>query len=131
MTVFNTYDEAYTYWLNHKDIMGEGRILTISQDGHTVQARQITDTEPTKRDRSGEVNGRFGTISDDLGTQGILNHADGKLYDSKSAFRKATRRAGCYEMGNDVKPDYQHKREIRGDFNVRPQLKEAVQKVVG
>ena len=30
-----------------------------------------------------------------------LNHADGKMYDSKSNFRKATRAAGCYEVGND------------------------------
>lgn len=32
----------------------------------------------------------------------LMNHADGKYYDSKSAFRKATRRAGCAEIGNDA-----------------------------
>lgn len=30
-----------------------------------------------------------------------FNHADCKYYDSKSQFRKATRAAGCHEVGND------------------------------
>lgn len=74
-------------------------------------------------------------ISDALpgGVNGIVNHADGHCYDSKSEFRKATRRAGCYEMGNDVK-DVNYKtpleRGIRGDFNVRPHLKSAMEKVL-
>lgn len=72
-------------------------------------------------------------LSDDLGLHGVLNHADKKFYDSKSEFRKATRRAGCYEIGNDIKREHieSHKRETQGDFNVRPQLKEALQKVIG
>jgi len=31
-----------------------------------------------------------------------LNHADGNIYESKSAFRAATRAAGYYEVGNDL-----------------------------
>ena len=30
-----------------------------------------------------------------------FNHADCKYYDSKSNFRRATKRAGCHEVGND------------------------------
>jgi hypothetical protein len=30
-----------------------------------------------------------------------FNHSDCKYYDSKSQFRKATRAAGCHEVGND------------------------------
>jgi hypothetical protein len=57
-------------------------------------------------------------ISDDLGAgiNGLRNHADGKIYDGKSAFRSATRRAGCVEIGNEnptVKPrELISKREI-------------------
>lgn len=69
-------------------------------------------------------------ISDDLGTHGILNHADGRRYDSKSEFRKATRRAGCVEIGNEKPKDWQPPKErgVRGDFDVAPALKEALQR---
>lgn len=75
-------------------------------------------------------------ISDGMpgGVNGIINHADGKHYDSKSEFRKATRRAGCYEVGTDIKEvNYKTplERGVRGDFNVKPQLKDAVHKVLG
>lgn len=77
-------------------------------------------------------------ITDDLkaGVNGLVNHADGKRYDSKSEFRRATRRAGCYEVGNSIDPrDIKVKtpleRGIRGDYNVRPQLKEALERVIG
>jgi len=48
-------------------------------------------------------------ISDDLGAgiNGLRNHADGRMYDGKSAFRKGTRAAGCVEIGTGdttVKP---------------------------
>lgn len=39
-------------------------------------------------------------ISD--GMEPAKNHADGRVYDSKRAFSKATRRAGCVEVGNEV-----------------------------
>ena len=35
--------------------------------------------------------------------------ADGKYYTSKSEYRKATRQAGCIEVGNDVAPLMQRK----------------------
>lgn len=40
-------------------------------------------------------------ISDDLGMHGILNHADGRKYDSRSAYVKAVRAAGCEIVGDD------------------------------
>ena len=90
------------------------------------------DFIPAARAKPGVV----GVISDNLGLNGLLNHADGKHYDSKSEFRKATRKAGCFEVGNDVKArDVAWKppveRGIRGDFNVSPALKEAVQRAKG
>jgi len=38
-------------------------------------------------------------ISDSL--PGVLNHADGKMYDSKSAYYAAVRAAGCEIIGNE------------------------------
>lgn len=72
-------------------------------------------------------------ISDDMGLHGIFNHADGKRYDSKSEFNKAVKAKGCRIVGNDWN-DSKYKtpseRGVRGDYNVRPQLKEAIQKVL-
>lgn len=72
----------------------------------------------------------IGVISDDLGTKGLRNHADGKMYDSKSEFSKATKRAGCVEIGTEKPKDWKPpiERGVRGDFNVAPALKEALQK---
>lgn len=41
----------------------------------------------------------------------LVNHANGRIYDSKSEFRKATRAAGCIEVGNEVQP--QSRQEVR------------------
>jgi len=69
------------------------------------------------------------------GVNGIVNHADGKRYDSKSQYERAVRAKGCRIVGNDWNnaqlKSTPMERGIRGDFNVRPQLKEAVQRVLG
>lgn len=57
----------------------------------------------------------------------LLNHADGKVYDSKSSFRRATQNAGYREVGND---SMNVSRETRGDFNIRNDLKQAIQRVL-
>lgn len=38
------------------------------------------------------------------GMEAIVNHADGKMYDSKSRFERAVKDAGCEILGNDT-PD--------------------------
>lgn len=63
--------------------------------------------------------------SDDLGTQGILNHNDGKIYTSRTKYYQAIKAANCHITEPDSRP--MGKREIRGDFNVRKELKSAVQ----
>lgn len=76
-----------------------------------------------------------GIVSDNLpgGVNGMLSHADGKRYDSRSAYEKAVRAKGCRVVGNDLN-NVTYKtpleRGIRGDFNARPQLKEAVQRAL-
>lgn len=73
--------------------------------------------------------GAVAVISDDLGTKGLLNHANGRMYDSKSEFRKATKRAGCVEVGTQKPKDWQTptQRGVQGDYNVAPALKDALQ----
>jgi hypothetical protein len=39
--------------------------------------------------------------SDNLGAH-LINHADGKRYDSRSAFYKAVKSAGCEVVGNET-----------------------------
>lgn len=45
---------------------------------------------------------RISVISDDLGKDGVFNPANGKRYDSKSAYYRAVKDAGCEIMGNDA-----------------------------
>lgn len=40
--------------------------------------------------------------SDDLGTQGVFCHADGKTYDSKSEYYRAVKSKGYEVVGNDT-----------------------------
>ena len=48
-------------------------------------------------------------VSDNLGTH-VLNHADRKHYDSRSAYYKAVKAAGCEIVGNEKpKPFKPHK----------------------
>ena len=76
-----------------------------------------------------------GVISDYLpgGVNGMLSHADGKRYDSKSQYERAVKAKGCRVVGNDFNgATYKTplERGVRGEFNVRPHLKEAVQRVL-
>lgn len=94
-------------------------------------------TQALKQRNKIERTGRpLGVVSDNIGegVQGVMNHADGKVYDSKSSYEKAVKAKGCHIVGNDWnKSQYKTplERGVSGDFNVRKELKEAVQKVVG
>lgn len=132
---FASYKESYTYWQKNKDKVPEGMIMVISCDGHEVRTRTLKDAEQAKRDRSEDSNSVRGVIRDDLpgGVNGMISHADGKRYDSKSSYERSVRARGCRVVGNDWNnATYKTpaERGVRGDFNVRPQLKEAVQKVL-
>jgi hypothetical protein len=50
-----------------------------------------------------------------------LNHADGRRYDSKRAYEKAVRAAGCEIVGNEnlsahIKP-YEAPRDVKDDLH--------------
>lgn len=135
MKEFDTTKEAYAYYRKNRDQVPDGQIMVISANGHAVYIRPIDSVVYEKRDRSDESNVVRGIIKDDLpgGINGMLSHADGKRYDSKSAYERAVKAKGCRVVGNDWnKAEYKTpmERGVRGDFNVAPQLKEAVQRVL-
>lgn len=66
-------------------------------------------------------------ISDKLpgGINGLRNHADGRIYDSKSKYTRAVRRAGCEIVGNEtpaVKPP-----ELIGRREIGETIKRAIE----
>lgn len=110
-------------------VLHDGNLITKAIDG------VVTD-EYSRLVGERKTNPFSGYGSDTLpgGVNGTFNHADGKRYDSKSQYERAVKAKGCQIVGNDWnksnwKPPSE--RGIRGDFNVRPQLKEAVQRIRG
>lgn len=67
-------------------------------------------------------------VSDDLGVQGVVNPVNGKRYDSKSAYYRAVKESGSHiiEAGESGK-----ERKQQGDYNVREELKEAIEQHLG
>lgn len=62
--------------------------------------KHLTEPDNDKRAVIGNQRVEINFISDG---QPLLRHmADNKYYDSKSEFRKATKRAGCIEVGNET-----------------------------
>ena len=61
-----------------------------------------------------------------------LNHADNRIYDSKSAFRAATKAAGYVEVGNDLLTENHQERpslvDRIGDEKITLKLKEAMER---
>lgn len=59
---------------------------------------------------------RIAIIRDGMGA--LRHPATGQMFDSKSEFRRATKDAGCEELGNDVPMhhEYQAPADIKGDI---------------
>lgn len=72
-------------------------------------------------------------VSADLGVNGLLNHADGKIYDNRSMYYKAIEKKDCHiiEGGELEKHRNPQARETRGDFNVSKELRRAIQQHLG
>lgn len=70
-------------------------------------------------------------IRDDLpgGINGMLSHADKKTYDSKSAYTKAVRRAGCEIVGNEDMGRHVHKPELIGKREIGEAIKRGFDEV--
>jgi hypothetical protein len=91
-----------------------------------LDAKYAANRKSNEEYRQEFKTGTFNIIKDDLGVQGILNHADGKMYDSKSAYYKSLKESGhiIHEAGMNSGP-----RKQRGDYDVSKELKEAAQRV--
>lgn len=63
-------------------------------------------------------------ISDHM--EPLRHMATGQLFDSKSAFRAATRAAGCVELGNDATPP---PKPFMPVANLREDIAESIRKV--
>lgn len=112
------------------------RITYVLIDGELVTkaVNGVTTDEYSKL--SSKTNPYAGYGKDTLGNNinGLLNHADGKYYDSKSQFERAVRARGCRIVGNDLnKSEWKTplERGVKGDFNARNELKQALQQVRG
>lgn len=57
------------------------------------------------------------------------NTLDGKPIGSRREHREFLKRNGCVEVGNDFN-NTKSPKEVRGDFNVRPELSRAVHQVL-
>lgn len=70
-------------------------------------------------------------ISDYIAGPGgeLRNMADGKMYDSKSEYRKSLKAHGMVEMGSDAPTE--GRKEQRGDYDCTKELKEAIQQHLG
>jgi hypothetical protein len=58
-------------------------------------------------------------IRDDLGTKGVLNHADGRMYDSYSAYKASVKRHGCEIMGDTKPQSFKPKRSEKAGHDIK------------
>jgi len=77
------------------------------------------------------ISGTIQIISDDLGIQGVLNHADGKKYDSKSQYYRAVKQAGCVVMGTDAPTTCKEPEYKICENTLKRDIKEAIEQLGG
>lgn len=109
-------------------VLIDGELITKSVDGSITEEYSRLNAQKNKSPFSG-----YGGDSLPGGVNGIFNHADGKRYDSKSQYERAVKSKGCRVVGNDWNnASYKTplERGVRGDFNVRKELKQAIEKVM-
>jgi len=72
---------------------------------------------------------KTGIISDHMGNgvNGLKSMGDGKLYDSKSQYRKSLKEQGLVELGTDAPTEGNS--EQRGDYNCEADVAKAVRQV--
>ena len=70
-------------------------------------------------------------ITDDLkaGVNGLLNHADGRMYDGTRAFERATRRAGAVTVGNERISDHVKPAELIGKREIGETIKRSIEEL--
>ena len=94
---------VYLYCPEHPEASKHGHV----ERGKAYAFWNAQESVPIAQETDWIAQKRPNVISD---TMPETRHmADGKYYTSKSEYRKATRQAGCIEVGNDVAPLMQRK----------------------
>ncbi len=98
--------------------------MTISTHGLDLSGIQWNHKRTASARRKPDSGRAFHYISDN---QDLLWHPhNGRYYDSKSAFRKVTREAGCEEVGNETQ-SRQVQRRDKGEIGRN--IKNAIEKL--
>lgn len=105
-------------------VLIDGELVTKSRDGVTTD-EYLQLGKPKQSAFAG-----YGGDGLPGGVNGIVNHADGKRYDSKSQYERAVKAGGCRIVGNDWNNQDMSKKQIQGDFNVRPELARSTREVL-
>ena len=96
---------VYLYCPEHPEASKHGHVER--EKAYAFWAAIAQESVPIAQETDWIAQKRPNVISD---TMPETRHmADGKYYTSKSEYRKATRQAGCIEVGNDVAPLMQRK----------------------
>lgn len=89
---------------------------------HDVQAIRAKAARRTRSDLPAPF-----VISDDLGPNGLLNHADNRVYTSKAEYVRAVKAAGCEIVGNDRLPPPPPKKRFKLTDDMRREVRQKVQ----
>lgn len=61
---------------------------------------------------------------------GVISPIEGKAYHNRREWNDHLKRHGVREIGNDFNNAHEKPRELKGDYNVRPALAEAIKEVL-
>ena len=125
---FDGYVDAYDFYVKNKNNTEDGSYMALGVRDCCVRVRKIERYKGNGIQVKYTGKAIYGFGAD--GMQDTFNHADGKWYDSKSQYIKAVKAKGYEIVGNDLNNKEFKRPEVRGDFNVRAQMQEAVQKVL-
>lgn len=125
---FNTYDAALAYFQQENKKITKGYLTLSAAPPWVVERHKEKKIEVPKPFKPKVYGTSANGIMDTM--RATINPVDGKIYDSRSVYNRAVKASGCEIVGNDMKTPTKP-REIRGDFNVRKELKQAVHKVLG
>lgn len=89
----------------------KGQLVVMTEEEIAEKKRKDEEYRQTRRPN-------YGVIQDTM--DAVLNHADGKIYDSKSAYRRALKEQGYIEVGNEWKdPEKRRKQESFSEMKKR------------
>ncbi len=122
---FDSWSDALRFAQENDKNCEDGYLLSIpNKSPYVVRCSKIQKIEYTNKFVPNKFSDAPSVISDSLGVHGITSMADGKSYDSKSAYRKELKKQGFVEMGTSAPT--QVDKTIRGDFVTKKEIAEAI-----